>query len=228
MRRTVQLLAAVLATAIALAGFASMAVAHKTTIGSQHTIDFTPDVASDRFAGQVSSKKAFCERGRSITLYRVVGDSSVPDEKVDTTKTDRSGVWSKGVGNAQAGTYYAKAAKKVVKSRRHKHVCKVAKSAMLPVSPVLEGLSLDPPAISVGEESTGTVSLSVSTDEDLTVSLESSDVNVATVPPGGSVTVSAGQHQAPFTIDGLAAGETEIKATLNGDSATQTLTVNDP
>jgi hypothetical protein len=226
MRRTFQLLAAGLATAIALAGFASMAVAHKTAIDSQHALDFTPDVASDRFTGQVSSTKAFCERGRSITLYRVVGDSSVSDQEVATATTDSSGVWSKGVGDAQAGTYYAKAAKKVVKSNRHKHVCKAATTSPLSVSPALEGLSLDPATIAVGGESTGTVSSSVSAEEDLTVSLESSNASVATVP--ASVTVSAGQDQASFPITGVDDGSATIRASLNGTSFEQILTVNNP
>jgi hypothetical protein len=226
MRRTVQLLAAGLATAIALAGFASMAVAHKTAIDAQHTIDFTPDVASDRFTGQVSSTKVFCERERSITLYRVVGDSSVPNQEVATATTDSSGVWSKGAGDAQAGSYYALAAKKVVQSSRHKHVCKVARTASLSVSPVLDGLSLDPATIDVGGESTGTVSLSVSAEENLTVSLESSNVSVAAMLE--AVTVNAGQDHANFPITGVDDGSTEIKASLNGESASQTLIVNDP
>ena len=225
MTRAVRILASALLGAIALAGLASMAVAHKTAIDSQHTIDFTPDVASDRFTGQVSSAKDFCERARSITLYRVVGDSSVPDEEVTTATTDSNGVWSKGVGNAQEGSYYALAAKKVVKSSRHKHVCRVAQTATLSVSPVLDGLSLDPTTIEVGGESTGTVTLSVLADEDLTVSLESSDVLVASLP--ASVTVSAGQDHESFQITGTAAGSTEVKASLNGASATRTLTVND-
>lgn len=225
MRRSVRILASALLGAIALAGFASMAVAHRTAIDSQHTIDFTPDVASDRFTGQVSSTKDFCERARSVTLYRVVGDSSVPDEEVATATTDSNGIWSKGVGNARAGSYYAVVAKKVLQSSRHKHVCRVAQTATLSVSPVLEGLSLDLTTIEVGGESTGTVSLSVLANEDLTVSLESSNVSVATLP--ASVTVSEGQDQASFQITGSAAGSTEITASLNGASDTKTLTVND-
>jgi hypothetical protein len=118
----------VLAAAIGVAGFAGMAVAHTVATSSQHTIDFASDVASDRFAGQVSSSSAACERGRSIVLYRVAGDSSVPDQEVSTARTDSSGVWSKGVGDAQAGTYYVVAAKKVVRSPGHRHVCKPASS----------------------------------------------------------------------------------------------------
>ncbi len=224
MRRTVQLLAFVLTATVVLAGFASPAVAHKTTIGSEHTIDFTPDVAGDRFTGQVSSKKALCERGRSIALYRAVGDSSVPDQKVAAATTAASGAWSKGVGDAQAGSYYAVAAKKVVQSSRHKHVCKVARTASLSVIAVLEGLSLDPSTIQAGEETTGTVSLSAPAEDDLAVSLESSNASVATVP--ATVTISAGQDQATFPVTGLEAGSAEIRASLNGASATRTLTVN--
>lgn len=225
MRLMVQLFAAALATAITLAGFAGTAVAHSTTIGSEHTMDFTPDVASDRFTGQVSSTKALCER-RSVTLYRVVGGSSVPDQEVAAATTDSNGVWSRGVGDAQAGSYYAIAAKKVVQSSRHKHVCKVARTASLSVVPVLEALSLEPATIQAGGEATGTVSLSAPAEEALTVSLQSSDASVATVP--AAVTVSAGQDQATFPVTGLAAGSAEITASLNGASVTRTLTVNDP
>lgn len=224
MRGTIKLLlVAAVAAAIGVGGFTGMAVAHSTTIGSQHTIDFTPDVASDRFTGQVSSKKAACERGRSIVLYRVVGDTSVPDQEVTTARTDSGGMWSKGVGEAQAGTYYAVAAKKVMRSPGHKHVCKVARSAPLAVSPVLEELAIDPDSVAVGQESTGTVSLSVVTEEDLMVSLESSNETVASVP--ATITVSAGQTQASFWFTAVEAGSATITASLNGKSFAQTLHV---
>jgi hypothetical protein len=113
-----------------------------------------------------------------------------------------------------------------VQSSRHKHVCKVARTASLSVSPVLDGLSLDPATIDVGGESTGTVSLSVSAEENLTVSLESSNVSVAAMLE--AVTVNAGQDHANFPITGVDDGSTEIKASLNGESASQTLIVNDP
>jgi hypothetical protein len=223
MRIPVQLFTTVLATAVALAGLASAAVAHNTAISSQHTMDFTPDVASDLFMGQISSTKALCERGRSVTLYRVVGGSSVLDQEVATATTASNGLWSKGVGDAQTGSYYAVAAKKVVQSSSHKHVCKAARTASLSVVLVLEGLSLDPTTIQTGVESTGTVTLSAPAEDDLAVSLESSNASVATVP--AAVTVSAGQDRASFPVTGLAAGSAEIKASLNGASATQTLTV---
>ena len=223
MRLTVQLFAAVLATAVALAGLAGAAVAHNTAIGSQHTMDFTPEVASDRFTGQVSSTKAFCERGRSIKLLRVVGGSSVPDQEVAKATTAASGVWSKGVGDAQAGSYYAVAAKKVVRSSGHRHVCKAATTAPLSVSPALTGLALDPATIATGGSSTGTVSLSAPAKEDLTVSLESSNATVAQVPSG--VAVGQGQEQASFQATGTDVGFATITASLDGVSFTQALTV---
>jgi hypothetical protein len=226
MQLTIKLLVAAVAAAIGVAGLAGMAVAHTVTITSQHTIGFSPDVATDLFTGQVSSTKAVCESRRSIKLYRVVGDASVPNQVVTTATTNSSGVWSKGVGQARAGTYYAVAEKKVVQPPGHRHVCKVARSAALSVSPVLEGLSLDPDTILEGQESTGTVSLTVRAGADLAVLLESSDVTVASVP--ASVTVSEGQAQASFPITGEGDGSTTIKASLNGTSFTQTLTVNSP
>ena len=226
MRLTVGLLTAVLATAAALAGLAGAALAHATAIGSQHTMDFTPDVASDRFAGQISSTKAFCERGRSVTLYRVVGGSAVPDQSVATATTGPNGAWSKGVGDARSGSYYAVAAKKVARSSRHEHVCKAARTASLSVAPVLEGLALDPTTIQMGEEATGTVTLSAPAEADLAVALESSNASVATAP--AAVTVPAGQDRATFPVAGLAAGSAEIRASLDGVVAARTLTVNNP
>jgi hypothetical protein len=97
--------------------------AHTARISSQHQLAFTPDEASDVFHGQMSSAVAACRGSRAVTLYRKVGDASVPDAVVTTAKTNSTGNWSKGVGNAQAGRYYAVAARKVVKNTRHKHIC---------------------------------------------------------------------------------------------------------
>ncbi len=226
MRVTIKLLLAAVAAAIGVGGLAGMAVAHTVAINSQHTLGFSTDVAGDVFTGRVSSTKAFCERPRSIVIYRVVGDSSVPDEKVATATTSESSVWSQGIGHARAGKYYAVATRKVVQSPGHRHVCKAARSNTISASPVLEGLWLDPQTIVVGQSSTGTVSLSVSTEEDLTVSLESSNASVAAVP--ATVTVGAGQDRADFQITGLDVGSAEIMASLNGASFTQTLTVDSP
>lgn len=113
-----------------------------------------------------------------------------------------------------------------MQSSRHRHVCKVARAASLSVIPVLEGLSLDATTIQAGGEATGTVTLSAPAEDDLAVSLESSNASVATVP--AAVTVSAGQEQATFPVTGWAAGSAEIRASLNGASATRTLTVNNP
>jgi len=226
MRLTIKILLAAVAATIGVGGLAGIAVAHTVAISSQHTLGFSTDVAGDVFTGRVGSTKAFCERGRSIVIYRVVGDSSVPDEKVATATTNEGSVWSQGVGNASAGRYYAVATRKVIQPPGHRHVCKAARSNTVSASPELEGLWLDPQTIVVGQSSTGTVSLSVSTEEDLTVSLESSNASVASVP--ATVTVSAGQDRATFQITGVDAGSTEIRAYLNGAFVTQALTVDNP
>ncbi len=223
LRVSIKLFLAAVAAAVGVAGLAGVVLAHTVTISSQHAVSFTPDVATDLFAGQVSSAKAACARGRSIVLYRVIGDSSVPDQEVTTATTDPGGVWSKGAGQARAGEYSAVAARKVIRSPGHKHVCKAARSATLSVSPVLEGLSLDPDTVEVGQSSTGTVSLSVIAQEDLMVSLESSDASVGQVP--ATVTVSAGQDRVSFPITTTTVGSTTIAASLNGTSFTQTLVV---
>ena len=204
-------------------GFAGVAAAHSKSVASQHTMGFEPDVASDVFTDQISSTMVACERGRSVTLYRVVGNASVADDPVTTATTDSSGVWTKGFAQAQAGDYYAVTQKKVIRSRGHKHTCKPATTSVRSVAPELEGLYLDPYTIEASEESTGTVSLSVAADEDLTVSLQSSNAGVATVP--ASVTVLAGQSQATFQITGWQAGSVTIQATMGLESYTQPLTV---
>ncbi len=220
----IKLLLVSVATVIGVVGAsAGMAAAHSTATSSQHTVGFSTDVAGDVFTGQVSSAKAACERGRSIVIYRVLGDSSVPDEKVATATTNESSVWTQGVGHASAGEYYAVAARKVIRSAGHKHVCKAARSETITASPALEGLWFDPDTVPVGQKSTGTVSLSVSTGEDLTVALESSDASVAQVP--ATVTVSAGQDRASFQVTGLDDGSTTVRASLDGTSFEQTLTV---
>jgi hypothetical protein len=107
---------------------ASVAAAHTRHIDSQHTISFQPDVASDVFFGTVGSAAGACERNRSITLFRKIGDASVPDIAVATPTTNENGIWSQGLGNAPEGRYYAVAAKKVIKRPGHKHICDVARS----------------------------------------------------------------------------------------------------
>jgi hypothetical protein len=209
--------------AVGVVGFAGVAAAHSKPVASQHTMGFEPDVASDVFTGQISSTMAACERGRSVVLYRVVGDASVADDPVASATTNLSGVWTRGFGQVQAGDYYAVAHKKVMRSRGHKHTCKPATTSVISVVPELEGLYLDPYTIAAGQESTGTVSLSVAADEDLTVSLQSSNASVATVP--ASVTVLAGQSQADFQITGWQAGSVTIEATMGLTSYTQPLTV---
>lgn len=221
---TIKLLLASVAAAIGVGWLAGMAAAHTVAIGSQHSLSFSTDVAGDVFTGRVGSTKAVCERGRSIVLYRVVGDSSVPDEKVTMATTNEGSVWTRGVGHASAGKYYAVATRKVVRSAGHKHVCKAARSDTLTASPALEGLWLEPHTVEVGRGSTGTVSLSVSTEEDLMVSLESSDASVAAVP--ATVTVAAGQDRASFQVTaGSEDGSATVRASLDDTSFEQTLTV---
>jgi hypothetical protein len=221
--RRLRLLVLGAVVAIGVVGSAGVAAAHSKSVASQHTMGFEPDAASDVFTGQISSTMAACERARSVVLYRVVGDASVLDEAVATATSESSGLWSRGFGQARAGDYYAVAQKKVVRSRGHKHTCKPASTSVISVAPELEGLYLYPNPIKVSEASTGTVMLSVATEENLVVTLESSDTSVASVP--ASVTVPAGQSQATFQITGLRAGSVTIRATMGLESYTQPLEV---
>ena len=121
MRLTIKLLLTVVAATIGV-GWLSGAAAHTVAVSSQHSVGFSTDVAGDVFTGRVGSTKAVCERGRSVVIYRVVADSSAPDEKVATAATDESSMWPRGVGHARAGEYYAVATRKAVRSPGHRHV----------------------------------------------------------------------------------------------------------
>jgi len=95
-------------------------------------------------------------------------------------------------------------------------------------APSVASLTLSPATVPGGSPSTGTVTLTGPAPANgVTVNLQSSNVNAATVP--ASVTVSAGQRSARFTVSttGIASATTAtITATAGGVTQTATLTVN--
>jgi len=85
--------------------------------------------------------------------------------------------------------------------------------------------SLQPATLSMLQGSTGTLTVSLDAVQtaDTAVTLASSTPTVATVP--GSITVPATQLSAPIAVTGVGRGQADITASLNGTSATSTITV---
>jgi hypothetical protein len=77
------------------------------------------------FDGTVSSKKAFCERNRKVTVRRVVAG---PDPSYGSDRTDVAGSWRVDASADVAGFYYAQAAFKRVRKPGHDHICLAARS----------------------------------------------------------------------------------------------------
>ncbi len=88
--------------------------------------------------------------------------------------------------------------------------------------------SLQPATLSIVRSNIGTLTLTLSTVQSAatSVTLNSSNTTVATVP--STVTVPANQLSAPVTVTALTQGQADITASLNGTSATSTVTVVNP
>lgn len=88
--------------------------------------------------------------------------------------------------------------------------------------------SLQPATLSIVRGSTGTLTVTLSAVQTTptSITLSSSTASVATVP--GSVTVPANQLSAPATVTTLMQGQADMTASLNGTSATSTITVVNP
>lgn len=85
------------------------------------------------FDGTVDSTKAKCIADREVKLFQVVDNAD--DTLLGTAATDDAGAWQLIPATPPAaGTYYALAAKKVLKKNaKHRHVCKRAASKELTV-----------------------------------------------------------------------------------------------
>lgn len=88
--------------------------------------DITSNAGWDYFSGRVSSTKLRCAEFRNVRVYRQVpGD----DPGSSPTMSDAEGFWRLNSEDPPNGTYYAKTARKTLKSTSaHTHACKQATS----------------------------------------------------------------------------------------------------
>ena len=111
---------------------AGIATAHKTKFPSTATLAINDKDA----AGTVTSSKGKCRKNRTVKVFRQAeGGSAFKPTLVATTESDKGGRWqTKLAGKTKGQTFFAKAAKKVLrKNRRHKHICKPAFSGTITV-----------------------------------------------------------------------------------------------
>ena len=119
-----------IAVVSSLVSFSMVALASAHTLKHESTVNFhlkKNGQQADSLAGKVNSSVTRCEVDRVIRIYeRVEG----PDLLVDTVITDAEGKFEYVFpGDIPEGTYYAVAARKVLKdSDEHLHLCGRAKS----------------------------------------------------------------------------------------------------
>lgn len=124
MFHTAKVAAAGLIAATALvAGSTSPATAAEVRVPSTVTIDgyhVNPDVTKVTFRGTVTSEKAFCDKGRKITLKQV--DDGVVAGR---TTSDDTGAWKVrfGAQEVNPGVFKAIMARKVVERDGRTYVC---------------------------------------------------------------------------------------------------------
>ncbi len=121
-------------TALAAAALALVAVA---PIASAHTAKYDTTVTAklkkggkdaNTFSGVVDSAKAKCVIDREVKVYMQIDNAD--DALIGSDRTDDAGAWEfLPAGEPAPGTYYALAAKTVLKkNKKHRHVCKRAAS----------------------------------------------------------------------------------------------------
>ena len=111
---------ALVGAALAAAAWASgAAAADRVEVGSRVTL-----AQADPFHGKVVSKKAACERGRTVEVYRV---DPGPDGLYESTTTDARGKWSIPAGMPN-GKFYAVAKQRSIDAPGKTLVCRRATS----------------------------------------------------------------------------------------------------
>lgn len=95
------------------------AAADRVEVASRVTL-----AQADPFHGKVVSKKAACERGRMVEVYRV---DPGPDGLFDSTTTDAQGKWSIPAGMPN-GKFYAVAKQRSIDAPGKNLVCRRATS----------------------------------------------------------------------------------------------------
>ncbi|HSB81585.1 MAG TPA: hypothetical protein VLM91_22630, partial [Candidatus Methylomirabilis sp.] len=94
-----------------------------------------------------------------------------------------------------------------------------------PAGPTL--IRLDPATLQITQGAAGglTLTLSAAQATDTLVALTSSEPSIVGLPPGGTVTVPAGQLTETFAVFGVRAGQATVTATLNGSSVQSQVSV---
>ena len=112
---------------------AGLAAAHKTKFPTTATLAAINDKDA---AGTVDSDKPKCFKQRTVKVFRQAeGGPAFKPTEVATTESDNGGKWqAKLAGKTKGETFFAKATKKKLrKNRRHKHICKPAKTDTITV-----------------------------------------------------------------------------------------------
>jgi hypothetical protein len=133
-RRTLAVCAlALLAGAVAAVGVA----AHTTRTDSDISLNgFTSGGADEYFYGDIASSNPDCEPARKVRIFRKrPGDDRLYDATRSLQPAGSFTVTAE-TGNLPQGDYYSHIRKRDLKpGKRHKHLCKGAKSAELDVGP---------------------------------------------------------------------------------------------
>jgi hypothetical protein len=101
------------------------AIAHDVNTPTSVSIGYS----SGAFSGTVSSERARCERGRSVTLIKQRRGN---DRVVGSTTSNRQGSWRIGTADA-SGKFYVRVGRKVSGGYGHSHVCGAATSRKIRV-----------------------------------------------------------------------------------------------
>jgi hypothetical protein len=134
MKRSLRMVATAALACSAFAVLAVVAAAHTARYDSLVSISFQRGHhgESDAFKGKIVSLNDRCERHRTVGVrMRVDG----PDPLIGADLTNRDGEWELELASTPAGTYYARARRKVLRrSSNHLHICKPAVSHDLKVA----------------------------------------------------------------------------------------------
>jgi hypothetical protein len=122
----------VVATAVLACALPAVAPAHTAKFETKVKIkDFVIPEKQARgdlfgsFFGRVRSGQDQCVKNRKVKVFhKQPGDDQLEGQGT----SDADGLWSAPVKLSGAGTFYAKARRRVVGSDQHRHVCKAARS----------------------------------------------------------------------------------------------------
>jgi hypothetical protein len=121
MSRKLQIITTLFFAALLVSALASSAIAATGPVKIDSRVTLAQ---SDPFHGKVLSKKAACERNRTVEVYKVIAG---PDGLFDVTKSDAQGEWSIAAGTPN-GDFYAVAKQRSIDTNSTTLVCKKAVS----------------------------------------------------------------------------------------------------